>query len=594
MKGTAVHTEDARLYALHQLKLLDTPASESFDRITRMAAQIFGLPIAAISLTDSDRQWFKSRVGVDHQTIPRAQAPCSQVAELTESLVIPDLAADPDYATSPLAAQGVRFYAGVPLVTPGGHGLGALCVLGTTPRTATDSEMRALRDLAEMTMSQIELQHAVGRIDPISGLPNRRQLMEDLDDVAPDQRGDRRLLVLLDLARDDQLKQGMRVMGSAFVDDMVTEAARQLYRALGKDRVAYHVGTTQFAFLAPADVDDTAYARFLASRLNAILSVAPARFVLTAAIGVAPFSIGTTRATDALRAAFGAAQDARGDNVAVRFHSLANDGQQARSFKLLHAFEAALGRPGELRLVFQPRVDLGTGRCVGAEALLRWRHPTLGDVSPAEFIPIIERTAIVRQATMWVLGAAIAQLAAWQAAGPDVHLSVNISAANLEEPDFAARVLLLLIKHRVKPELLELEITESAVMENATTASAQLEALADGGVTLAIDDFGTGYSSLAYLQRLPAHIVKIDQSFVRDLADNAGDRMLVRSMIGLSHGLGYSVVAEGVETAAVATLLREMGCEAAQGFLFARPLELPDWDRWLHDHAASVAASLAA
>jgi EAL domain-containing protein (putative c-di-GMP-specific phosphodiesterase class I)/GGDEF domain-containing protein len=580
-------SERARLYALHQLKLLDTPPSEGFDRITRMAAQIFDLPIAAISLTDSDRQWFKSRVGVDHQSIPRENAPCAQVAESNTTLVIPDLALDACYAGSLLAEQGVRFYAGVPLVTPSGHGLGALCVLGTEPRAVSEQEMRALTDLAAMVMSQIELQHAFGRVDAISGMPNRRQLIEDLDDLAREAPGQRRLLVLVDLARDDQLNQGRRVMGPAFVDDIVTEAAHHLHLTLGKQRIAYHVGATQFAFLAPVGVEDRPYVQFLGSRLNAIRSTARARFVMTAAIGVAPFVAGRMRPQDALRAAFGAAQDARLANVPACLHSLENDGAQARRFELLHAFEAALGDTNQLRLVIQPRVDLGSGRCVGGEALLRWNHPTLGDVPPAEFIPIVERAAIVRQATYWVLDAAIAQLAEWRAAGLELDLSANISVANLEEPDFAARVQLLLLRHRVRPERLELEITESAVMENAALAMVQLEALSASGVRLAIDDFGTGYSSLAYLQRLPAQIVKIDQSFVHELAEGAqSGRMLVQSMIGLSHGLGYRVVAEGVETQAAVDLLREMGCDEAQGYRFARPLELADFRAWLQAHDA--------
>jgi EAL domain-containing protein (putative c-di-GMP-specific phosphodiesterase class I)/GGDEF domain-containing protein len=577
-----MRSEEARLDALYQLNLLDTPPSESFDRITRMAAQIFNLPIAAVSLTDRDRQWFKSRVGVDHQSIPRHKAPCAVVAERAEVVVIPDILSDDCFAASPLAATGVRFYAGVPLITPNGHGLGALCVLGTQPRRATEAEMRALRDLGDIVMSQIELQHAFGRIDPLSGLPNRSQLLEDLDDLGRDDPGQRRLLVLIDLARGDQLDQGLRVMGPAFIDDVVQEAAAALRSMLGATRTAYHIGTTQFAFLAPADAQDKDYAERLATVLNSVRATARARFVMTVTIGVAPFVTGAGAATDPLRAAYGAAQDARAANTAVSFHSAAKDGAQARRFDLLRDFESAIDHPGQLRLMYQPRIDLATGRCRGGEALLRWRHPTLGEISPAEFIPIIERTAMVGPTTAWVLNAAIAQIGAWHAAGLDLRLSVNISAANLKEADFAARVQLMLLKHHVPADRLELEITESAVMEHADLALAQLQLLSESGVTIAIDDFGTGYSSLAYLQRLPVHVVKIDQSFVRDLATGRErEDNLVRSMITLSHGLGYRVVGEGVETAAAAELLRDMGCDEAQGYLFARPQETDDVARWI-------------
>jgi GAF domain-containing protein len=226
--------EELRLDALVQLNILDTDPSESFDRITRMASQIFGLPIAAVSLTDRDRQWFKSRVGVDHWQIPREKAPCAHCAGDGETLVVPDLLADETYRDSPLARSGVRFYAGAPLLTRDGFGLGAMCVLGTEPRDATPAELSALRDLAAMAMAQIELQHAFGRRDPSSGLPNRIQFEEDLADKARDQPdGETRTVIFVDLASADQLEQATRVLGSSYLDDLVREAARTIRAAIG-------------------------------------------------------------------------------------------------------------------------------------------------------------------------------------------------------------------------------------------------------------------------------------------------------------------------------------------------------------------------
>jgi EAL domain-containing protein (putative c-di-GMP-specific phosphodiesterase class I) len=195
-----------------------------------------------------------------------------------------------------------------------------------------------------------------------------------------------------------------------------------------------------------------------------------------------------------------------------------------RRFGLLHDFRRALDEPGSLRLVFQPRVDLATGRCCGAEALLRWSHPLLGEVSPGEFIPIIEQTSLARPVTAWVLSEAMKQLNAWRAAGLDISMSVNVSAANLEESDFAQTVQAASPQTSDPPEMIELEVTETAVMENAGHALLQLAALEAAGVRLAIDDFGTGYSSLAYLQLLPAQVVKIDQSFILGLEEKSRSR----------------------------------------------------------------------
>lgn len=578
------HREEDRLDALYQLKLLDTSPSESFDRITRMASQIFGLPVAAVSLTDRDRQWFKSRVGVDHCSIPRDKAPCAEVAETARPLVIEDFLADPCYADSLLCRAGTRFYAGAPLVTSHGYALGSLCVLGTEPRQATPSELAALVDLAAMVMAQIELQHAFGRIDSVSGMPTRNQFREDLSDLARDDPGALRFAAVVDLGRDDQISNIMRAMGGARVDDLIREASRSLRTALGPALTAYHIGAAQFAFLLPPGIDQAACMALLRSACEVLRDSSSVRFVTSVAIGVRPFVLGDVPADDVLRSAASAVQDARRADGSIALYSPSNDTAHQRRYGLLRDFGVALDAGDQLRLVYQPRIELATGRCIGAEALLRWRHPGLGDVSPGEFIPIIEQTSLARPTTQWVLDTAMDQLSAWERAGITVALSVNISAANLAEADLIERIQLGLLKRDLRPARLEIELTESAIMDHPEKALSMLRELADAGICLAIDDFGTGHSSLAYLQRLPAQVVKIDRAFVRNLAEAAGpDFVLVETMIGLAHRLGYRVVAEGIETSEAAAVLARIGCEEAQGFLFARPMEAAQFARWLSD-----------
>jgi len=584
-----VHDETARIDALYRLNLLDTAPSESFDRITRMAAQIFGLPIAAVSLTDRDRQWFKSRIGVQHWSIPRHKAPCAQVAEQAETLLIPDLQADSCYRTSILAEQGIRFYAGASLTTREGHSLGALCVLGTEPRQATEEEIAALNDLAKMVMAQIELQHAFGRLDPLSGLPNRNQFLDDLADLGRDHPGERRLAVVVDLARHEQLDNGLRVMGAAYFDRIVRQAARTISTAVGQERTTYHVAATQFAYLAPAGVEEGDYLAGLSELVARVQGESAAGFNMATSIGVAPFVAGETEPTAVLRTAHSAAQDARSSPGMISIYSLAMDSAHQRRFRLLNDFGHTLQEEGALSLVFQPRIDLASGSCTGAEALLRWQHPELGAVSPGEFMPIVEQTSLAGPATMWVLDAALSQLARWRAAGMALRLSINISASNLEDPQFALQVHLRILKHHVRPDWVELEVTESGVMANVANAMNQLTTLIEAGVHVAIDDFGTGYSSLAYLQKLPGNILKIDQSFVQDMALGEREETLVRSMISLAHDLGYRVVAEGIETAEACDRLMAMGCDEGQGYLFGRPMTAPLFEEWLHEFATSAA-----
>ena len=590
-------SEAGRLDALHRLNLLDTPPNVSFDRITRMASRLFGLPLAAVSLTDVNRQWFKSRVGIVQESIPRLKAPCAQIAESGRMLVVNDLQADSLYADSPLAGAGVRFYAGAPLLTNDGYCLGSMCVLGAEPREVTEAERAALRDMADMVMAQIELQHALGRVDPASGLPNRTQFVDDFNDLSQDSPpGEARVAGLLKLASPEQLSSALRAMGTTWLDEVVGEAVRMLAETIGAGSTVYHLTPTEFAFITPPGTDVAAFCADMEAWLERRAASVTSRFVTTARIGVAPFTIGVTGSAELLRNLHSAAQHAFDQDRGVSVFSQEQDAVYRRSFWLINAFGAALdGADGadaaacQLRLVFQPKVDLASGACIGAEALLRWTHPELGDVSPGEFIPIIERTSMVRATTDWVLRSAMRQLAAWRADGLELELAVNVSAVNLLEPDFCERIVGKLREHGLPASSLALEITESALMKNPKVAEATLQALHAAGVHLAIDDFGTGYSSLAYLQSLPAQVVKIDQSFVRGIEGDERKRSLVSAMIQLSHDLGHRVVAEGVETAEVAGVLQGVDCDEAQGYWYAKPLAPGVFVEWLAGQGRAAA-----
>ncbi|MFN2331812.1 MAG: GAF domain-containing protein, partial [Halomonas sp.] len=250
------NSEQARLFALEQLDLLDTLPSESFDRITRMASQLFGLPIAAVSLTDTDRQWFKSRVGVDHREIPREKAPCAAVCESAEVVVIPDMLDSNVYRDSHLANTGIRFYAGAPLTTREGQTLGSMCVLGREPRKVTEQEKATLVDLAAMVMAQIELQHAFGRVDPLTGLANAGQFDEDLQDLAQDASGEQRAAFFTEVVEASQLSVLHRTMGPAFLDELTRVSAQCLKQAISGESKLYHLGGCKFVHLVSADSED--------------------------------------------------------------------------------------------------------------------------------------------------------------------------------------------------------------------------------------------------------------------------------------------------------------------------------------------------
>ena len=575
--------ERKRLFALRQLNLLDTPPSESFDRITRIASQLFNLPIAAVSLTDSDRQWFKSRVGVDHWEIPRFKACCGEVADSSEVLVITDLQDSPHYRDSPLAHSGVRFYAGAPLVTNDGYTLGAMCVLGTEPRPIAEHEVALLQDLAAMVMAQIELQHAFGRIDPLTGLPNRSKFIEDIQDRARDIAGSMCFALFIDLVDINEASTLQRVMGPSYLDELCRETSRFLQELLGTNVDLYHMGICQFVLVLEGLDHEQAMSRAaqIQQELASMGNADTLPFMLRPAIGVTPFHLGVEDPATILRTAHSACQDARHAETDIGFYSIALDAKHQRRFSLIAGFRRALEHPDELHLVFQPRVSMDSGACLGVEALIRWDHPQMGPISPAEFIPLVEKTPLARAMTAWVIREAIAKAAYWHRQKLGLRVSINISAANLEEVDFTACLLSMLAEQSLPKSAIELELTESALVSNGRAARSELDALADAGIRVAIDDFGTGYSSLSYLQNVPAQVVKIDRSFIARVEAEARSQTLVNTMINMAHEFGYSVVAEGIETVEAYRLLQSLGCDEAQGYLLAKPLPAQAFEEWL-------------
>ena len=256
-----------------------------------------------------------------------------------------------------------------------------------------------------------------------------------------------------------------------------------------------------------------------------------------------------------------------------------------RAYERLHAVLAglapALAGSDQLSLAYQPRIDLRSGACLSAEALLRWNHPVLGNVPPGEFIPLAEQTGMVRFVTDWVLERAVRDLALWSEAGFEHGVSINVSAINLAEDQFAGRLHDLLIRNRIDPARVELELTEGALVRDNQLMRGTIAELASVGVGMSIDDFGTGYSNLFYLRDLPATALKIDQSFIRWLASNDRDPIIVSSMISMAHDLGYRVVAEGIEDGGAMAMLAGWGCDEGQGYLISRPVPLPTMQTWL-------------
>jgi EAL domain-containing protein (putative c-di-GMP-specific phosphodiesterase class I) len=267
--------------------------------------------------------------------------------------------------------------------------------------------------------------------------------------------------------------------------------------------------------------------------------------------------------------------------LALERASLAAETQRLGLEDPLTGALAGLPEGGQLQLFYQAKVDCRSGIPLGAEALVRWRHPLLGMVSPARFIPLAEQTGLIRDLTRWALDAALQQAQVWLARGWRLSVAVNLSARDMQDAALPDHISELLARYAVPPELLTVEITEGMLVQDPEQAMAVLGRLHALGVHAALDDFGTGYSSLAYLKRLPVSELKIDQSFVRELVNDRRDQAIVALTIGLGHSLDMRVVAEGVEDQATLDLLAGLGVDVIQGYLLSRPQPAGEFDTWL-------------
>ncbi len=431
----------------------------------------------------------------------------------------------------------------------------------------------SFRDLTERLAAQERIE-SLSQHDSLTGLANRRSMANRVAEAADKaQLQDAGFaLLLVDL---DRFRQVNDSLGHEVGDLVLLDVVQRIQGCLQAGDVLARMGGDQFAVLVhPADA---AKAEATARRvLNVVAQpscVDGAQFTLTCSIGTALAPGHGTGMDDLVRHAEAAMRLVKtaGRN-GHRLHQARAEGDRRSHMKLDHGMRQAL-ISGRFRLHYQPQVSLADGSVVGAEALLRWRDPEWGEMSPGQFIPVAEETGFIVAIGDWVLSQAVRQIALWQQRGRALPVAINVSALQFQQAHFVDRVAGVLAVSGVPPSLLELELTESILVLDADEALNRLEALARLGVRLSIDDFGTGYSSLAYLKRFPIGKLKIDKSFVHGLPHDDSDAGIVRAILQMARALGLKVIAEGVETEAQRQFLHEGGCDEFQGFLFAPALD---------------------
>ncbi|HEV2086804.1 MAG TPA: EAL domain-containing protein, partial [Cryptosporangiaceae bacterium] len=412
--------------------------------------------------------------------------------------------------------------------------------------------------------------------DALTGLANRTNLLETGSQALDDAGGVAVALLLLDF---DHFKQVNDTLGHDAGDLMLLQAATRMRAAAGPGELLARLGGDEFGLLMPG-LRDIGSANVVArQRAAALLAavreptvVGGVELVMEASVGVAVAAVGSCDVAELLRRADIAMYQAKGSGNAVAGYDADSDEASVDRLAVVTEMQAALDVGGQIVLDFQPSVDLATGAPLGAEALVRWQHPRRGLLGPAEFIPHVEQTDLIGPLTRHVLDLALAACAEWSRHGILVPVAVNLSARALLDRDLPNRVGRLLARYRVPPEMLVLEITETAMMSELDVVDTVLDALRARGVQLSLDDFGTGYSSLTFLARVKPDEVKIDRGFVATMHSSREAAAIVRTTIELARSLGLRVIAEGVETAGQAAVLAQLGCHGAQGYHLYPPL----------------------
>jgi diguanylate cyclase (GGDEF)-like protein len=426
-----------------------------------------------------------------------------------------------------------------------------------------------------------ELQY-IAYHDALTGLPNRVYLLEQLGYTLGALKGKpyTAAVFFIDI---DRFKNVNDSLGHAIGDKLLQQLAGRLADTLEAHDLLARPGGDELIVLmrqVHSREDLVRKAEKLHAVLDRPIAVDSYELYVTASIGASMYPAGGGDADMMMRNADSAMYYAK--ERGIRFHIYTDDlnARLLRRLELETGLRKALGRGGEFMLYYQPKIDIHSGRAVGAEALIRWNHPDKGLVSPNEFISAAEDSGLIVPLGDWVLGEACRQLKEWESRGlPSVLISVNLSARQFQTKDLAARLQAILKEHAVHPNGLELELTESCVMQTPDLSGHTLRLLKKVGFGIALDDFGTGYSSLGYLRSFPLDVIKIDKGFVKDMVNNADNAVIVTAIIKLAHSLGMKVICEGVETKEQLDFLKEQGCDEIQGYYFSPPIPPDEFAR---------------
>ncbi|MGK9174365.1 EAL domain-containing protein [Yokenella regensburgei] len=585
--------EARKLAAIEILKRDDAERDRALGEFARLASRVMGVSGCFVTIFDDRFQYIKFSFNIPDLSgkMPVEETLCKHSVAACQPVICSDTRTDPRFVGHPLVRNGhVIFYAAAPLKTKDGDALGTLCVSEQSPFTPTQSDIEEFLRIASLASAYLESWYSLGRIDPLTGLPNRQHLRGEIERLTHKSKTQQHALLIFDCIDIPRAYELSRYLGLAAIEKMLHSFGPLLRMRLELDKsvTLYAFATGRYAVLVTSQ-----YARILIRRAKNLPST---RALITGDIevqlniftGYVFFKGRTIPPAEILRRSVSALHEAIRQVVPVKEFDVTLDRKRNDDFRLLYDLSQAFKSSDQIYLVYQPKVSLRTEKIVGVEALLRWKHPERGQISPAVIVGLAQKTSLMNDITHWVVNEALRQIGLWHAADIHIPVSVNFTVSDVSQPGFANALESKLLKLGLTTADIRIECLETEEIIANETALRELDILKNKGFDILLDDFGAGYSNINYLRKIPLDVIKLDRSIIGKIAEDTGSRIIAKNIITMLKELDYTVLAEGVENAETAAILREFGCDEAQGFYYCHPMMAKDLIDWLTSRTATT------
>lgn len=577
--------EARRQLVLDMIARDDAGRDETLNKFTELASRLLEISGSFISVLDEKQQYIKAAQCFALEQTLLEDALCRHTLASGTILVCPDTHKDALFRDHPLTlgAPFIRFYAGAPLRMRDGTLVGTLCVADVEPHDFSAEKIELLALLAEILTAWLDAWFHSGLRDIVTSLPNRQRLGRDLTHlqiVAPEVRHSLILIECLDLPRAYEIARFMGMTALESLQKDMVEMLRVRLHLSDREQL-YCIAKGCFALLSPSP--GPSWLTRTSEKLNSVRARLHEEITIDLKIHLAEVSFLPAQClpVEVLRRGVSTLHEAIRQRQSCLTYNEESDKQRKLDFRLLHDLANALRGDGGLYLVYQPQLSLHSGLPVGMETLLRWQHPSLGNLPPMSFLPLVENTSLMGEVTDWVIVTALAQLQQWLTRGLRLPVSVNVSVSDLARPGFADWLERKMLRAGLPNELLRLECLETEQLLESQLAMDGLHQLTLRGFGLSLDDFGSGNSNINYLRRIPVDVIKLDRSLILQISSDAASLTIVRHVITMLKELKYVVLAEGVEDEETLLILRALGCDEIQGYFCCKPLPAEGVEQWL-------------